>query len=187
MTVALDSVVGITDEDGDPYCAGVTWEDARVITAAHCVDGPEAAHSVGFRDTERNGRFDVTFRYTVLYYNQEQDLAILGPLELVATPARSFLATKTPIYGQQVIAVGHPIGLTYSLTEGVISAPRREMSSGQVWMQVSAPLWFGNSGGPVFNRYGEIVGVASFIAGRVPHLGGAVHLEVLRAAASQVH
>lgn len=66
-------------------------------------------------------------------------------------PVASFESTRT---GQQVVAVGHPMGLDYTITEGIISAKRSGML-----LQTSAPINPGNSGGPLVNDRGEVVGV----------------------------
>ena len=51
-------------------------------------------------------------------------------------------------------AVGHPLGLEYTITDGIISAKR-----GGMLLQTSTPINPGNSGGPLINRRGDIVGV----------------------------
>jgi len=70
--------------------------------------------------------------------------------------------------GDDVYVIGNPLGyLTFTFTEGVLSALDREIktdSSGDAainMFQISAPINSGNSGGPVFNAYGEVIGVAS--------------------------
>ena len=80
------------------------------------------------------------------------------------------------------------MGLAYTVTEGIVSRPRRVggLSDEMVWTQISAPVSGGNSGGPVFNRYGEIIGIVSFRMiswnGSEPHLAGIVHIDTIRAA-----
>lgn len=71
----------------------------------------------------------------------------LRPLGRIA----SFASVRS---GMEVAAVGHPLGLEYTITDGIISAKR-----GGMLLQTSAPINPGNSGGPLINREGEVVGV----------------------------
>jgi len=70
-------------------------------------------------------------------------------------PIASFESARA---GQQVVAVGHPKGLDYTITEGIVSAKRSGML-----LQTSAPINPGNSGGPLVNNRGEVVGVNTMI------------------------
>ncbi|MBN2490180.1 MAG: trypsin-like peptidase domain-containing protein [Planctomycetes bacterium] len=62
--------------------------------------------------------------------------------------------------GDRVFAVGNPLGLSRSVTEGIVSTRYREQE-GKVVIQTTAPINPGNSGGPLFNDRGEVVGVTS--------------------------
>lgn len=60
--------------------------------------------------------------------------------------------------GDKVIAIGHPWGLTWSVSEGIVSAQNRRIdSTPKLLTQIDAYVYPGNSGGPVFNAYGEVV------------------------------
>ncbi|MFO0634029.1 MAG: trypsin-like peptidase domain-containing protein [Nannocystaceae bacterium] len=61
------------------------------------------------------------------------------------------------VVGETVVVIGNPIGLEHTLTDGLVSA--RRVYEGKKFIQMSAPVSPGNSGGPVFNRYGDVVGV----------------------------
>ena len=62
--------------------------------------------------------------------------------------------------GETVYTIGHPQGLDFSITNGIVSALRESLTKVQE-LQISAPISPGNSGGPVFNSFGTLVGVAS--------------------------
>jgi len=62
--------------------------------------------------------------------------------------------------GDKVFAIGNPLGLSRSVTEGIVSTRHREME-GKLVIQTTAPINPGNSGGPLFNDRGEVVGVTS--------------------------
>jgi S1-C subfamily serine protease len=61
--------------------------------------------------------------------------------------------------GEQVVAIGNPLGLEYTLTDGIVSA--RRVYKGRKMIQISVPLSPGNSGGPLLNMEGEVVGVST--------------------------
>ncbi len=67
--------------------------------------------------------------------------------------------------GDWVVAIGNPFGLGGTATAGIISARGRDIQSGPYddYLQLDAPINFGNSGGPVFNTAGEVVGVNTAI------------------------
>jgi len=66
--------------------------------------------------------------------------------------------------GQSVFAIGNPLGLERTVSEGIISSTRRNFN-GQLFIQTTAPINPGNSGGPLFNLRGEVVGVINMKAG----------------------
>lgn len=180
----LDTVVAVMREDstGHRYasCAGVVIGD-RIVTAAHCTREDDTELAVSFHtdyDYQSN-RFSSVHRYYPAYVNTEEDIAILLPLSTDHPPARTVLSQDGWWVGREVVVVGHPYGLVWSIDTGVVSSSMRTDVDGFRWMQISAPVSPGNSGGPVFNRYGEVLGIVSFRA-MEPHLGGAVPLEVIQ-------
>lgn len=61
--------------------------------------------------------------------------------------------------GQEVIAVGNPNGLKFTTTHGIISYLNREIDEDYLFTQIDAPINGGNSGGPLFNLQGELIGI----------------------------
>lgn len=80
------------------------------------------------------------------------------------------LASQMPALGETVTCVGHPRGLYWTYVGGLVSSYRKDMPDGDggkrfgPFLQVSAPVYFGNSGGGVFDSEGKLLGIASFIA-----------------------
>ena len=175
---ALDSVVALVDETGRSYCAGVFVEE-YVLTAAHCVE-PEIEPRVRTRQSEES----VTAR--IVHFDPGTDLAVLSPNAVMGTHAIASLAPFLPRIGDKVIAVGHPLGVSWYITSGLSNGVRSGWD-GQEYFFHSAPISPGNSGGPVFNEYGEVTGINSYILlypnlGSQNHLAAAVPLFVLEAA-----
>lgn len=110
------------------------------------------------------------------------DLALLHA-DGAAIPPHAYaeLANQPPAIGEQVEVVGHQRGLYWSYTHGTVSAYRTTMPIKLTgpWMQVQAPVFFGNSGGGCFDKDGKLIGIASFIA-PAPQASFFVHLRNLR-------
>jgi serine protease Do len=79
------------------------------------------------------------------------------------------IATEIPRKGQDVFVIGNPQGLELSVTKGIISGIRNyntatgQVSDGDDYLQMDAPISSGNSGGPVFNMQGEVVGISTMV------------------------
>jgi S1-C subfamily serine protease len=63
------------------------------------------------------------------------------------------------VVGERAIAIGNPLGLDHTLTDGIISA--RRVFQGRHWIQMSVPISPGNSGGPLFDMKGKVIGVTT--------------------------
>ncbi|MCI8341738.1 MAG: trypsin-like serine protease [Firmicutes bacterium] len=104
----------------------------------------------------------------ILYYNKEEDVAVLEILpktndlgEKVAFP---FLETSNSEYvenGDKIYAIGSPQGLQNSITDGIVSNKQRIGDSGNLYIQISAPISSGSSGGALLNEYAQVIGITS--------------------------
>lgn len=185
MNRALDSTLQLTTADGRVFCTAFISAEV-VVTAAHCVEGDLYVHA-----RTRTGEH-ILLR--VVAVNATQDTAALRPTDGRKLGKGIPLARKAPGYGDEVFVLGHSQGeLTYSLTRGIVSHPKRldGLFPEMVWMQHDAGSVGGNSGGPVMNDRGQLVGITSFgILGRIicgftncpplygrTHISGAVHFE----------
>jgi hypothetical protein len=95
----------------------------------------------------------------ILAENEAQDLALLrikAPKKL--SPVALGDSDKVTV-GERAVSIGNPLGLEHTLTDGVISA--RRMLQGKRMIQMSTPVSPGNSGGPLFNIRGEVIGVST--------------------------
>lgn len=180
----LENTVALESDAGDVFCTGVISEGV-IVTAAHCV-----AQTMSVR--VRRGT--ETFRAFVAKRLVRQDVAVLRTLDYELGKGVPF-ARSAPGYGDDILVLGHSLG-TYenSLTKGIVSHPKRNdgLFVGMLWMQHDAGSINGNSGGPIVNSRGKLVGITSFgiLAAVVcqfncagvyerSHMSGAVHWESL--------
>jgi hypothetical protein len=121
----------------------------------------------------------------VVKVDHDHDLVMLKTVAK-DTPSHHFarLAKSTPHVGDDLHIVGHVSALYWTYFRATVAAYREEnfaiaTSKKGPWLQVSAPIYFGNSGGGAFNYDGELVGICSYIV-RAPNVGFHVHLDTIR-------
>jgi serine protease Do len=97
--------------------------------------------------------------------DEKTDLALLKVESDAGLPVVNFGDSDAARVGQWVLAIGNPFGLNSSVTAGIISARNRDIQSGDYdeFIQTDASINQGNSGGPLFNMAGEVIGVNSAI------------------------
>ena len=113
----------------------------------------------------------------MIKYNSVLDLAVLR-IERNLQPLPIYKGQKKLVRGQRVVAIGSPLGLFNSVSDGIISGFRA--IEGVDMIQFTAPISNGSSGGAVLNMYGEVIGIstAGFDAGQNINL--AVGYEYIR-------
>ncbi len=116
------------------------------------------------------------------------DLAVLR----IPKPSRGVLPTAIPgdsdrlRVGEEVLAIGNPMGLDQTLTRGIISAinrilPETPFSLMEPLIQTDAPINPGNSGGPLLNRCGEVIGINTAIIPEAQNIGFAIPINLAKA------
>lgn len=112
------------------------------------------------------------------------DLAILKIEEIEADPL-SFADPITINEGQKVYALGHPSGLNFTVSQGIVSN-RDRLRNGISHIQIDVSSDPGNSGGPIINERGEVVGIASSTISRSQGLGFAIAIRHILAFAAKL-
>ncbi len=110
----------------------------------------------------------------------ERDLAILGFTPPKELPSLTLGDSDVMAAGDSVIAIGNPLGvLDYSVSGGLLSSVR-VVNEKLTVLQISAPISVGSSGGPLFNTFGEVIGVTTAIIAAGQNLNLAVPANYLR-------
>ncbi|TMM51289.1 Do family serine endopeptidase [Sulfitobacter sabulilitoris] len=131
--------------------------DGRIVTNSHVVDGAQTV-TVKLAD----GR---SFDASVVGSDPMTDIALLKIDADVDLPAVRFGSSAGLRVGDEVVAVGNPFGLGGTVTSGIVSAMSRNINAGPYddFIQTDAAINRGNSGGPLFNNAGEVIGVNTAI------------------------
>jgi serine protease Do len=136
----------------------VDGKEGYVVTNNHVIDGADEI-IVNFND---GTKLKVE---KVLGKDTKTDLALLKVTPKKPLPAVPFGSSDRLKVGDWVMAIGNPFGLGGSVTVGIISAKQRDINSGPYddYLQTDAAINKGNSGGPLFNMEGEVIGVNTAI------------------------
>jgi len=153
------STVLVVADKGEQASIGtgvIMTADGYIITNAHVISGGKdcwIALDTGY-----------TYDAKLVGYSKERELAVLKAVDAADLPAASFGDSDLCRVGDTVYAIGNPLGveLRGTLTDGIISAINRDVQvDGRVMtlLQTTAALNNGNSGGPLINEYGQVVGI----------------------------
>jgi serine protease Do len=152
-----------------------------LITDFHVVEG-ETQISVEVYDVKDGQLERKTYKQVrIIALNKFGDLALLhiedkDAPRFVSVPLGD--SDKVSV-GDRVFAIGSPLGLERTVTEGILSTKTREIEGG-LYLQTSAQINPGNSGGPLFNLRGEVVGVTNMKVSSGEGLGFAIPVEFVK-------
>ena len=141
-------------------------KDGYIVTNQHVIENAEKIRIV---TTDKE-----VYPAEVIGLSKEADIAVLkideNNLEFL-----KFADSDEVKIGERVIAVGSPAGLSFSVTEGIVSATQRIGPNGiRAYIQTDVPINPGNSGGPLVNIKKEIIGINNFKIGGFESLGFAI-------------
>ncbi|MEU6381729.1 trypsin-like peptidase domain-containing protein [Streptomyces sp. NPDC046909] len=192
----LPSVVQI--QASSDLGSGVVYDDkGHIVTNAHVV-GDEKT----FQVTTANSETALTAK--LVYAYPEQDLAVIK-LDKVpdGLKAATFGDSSKVEVGQIVLAMGSPLGLSSSVTQGIVSATGRTVTEGRTgggtgatianMVQTSAAINPGNSGGALVNLDGQVIGIPTLAAtdpdmgdSAAPGIGFAIPASMVKTVADQI-
>ncbi|MBA3899280.1 MAG: trypsin-like peptidase domain-containing protein [Bacteroidetes bacterium] len=133
----------------------------------------------GYSDAVISGpKFKKTLS-AVVFFDPVYDLAFIKLPEGLDMPDMTLGESKTARPGDPIIAIGHPFGLNFTATQGIISKIDNSFNSVN-YLQIDAAINPGNSGGPLLNSAGEIIGVNTFIFSNGNSLSFALPSDILK-------
>ena len=136
----------------------IDGKEGLIVTNHHVIEGADEI-IINFHDGSKLKVDKVVGRDT------KTDLALLKVTPKAALSSVKFGASETMKVGDWVLAIGNPFGLGGSVSVGIISAKQRDINSGPYddYLQTDAAINKGNSGGPLFNMDGDVIGVNTAI------------------------
>ena len=155
-TIKSSNYYGGTSEGVATGSGFILTEDGYVVTNYHVIEGATSVSVVTHDGTE--------YPATIVGTVDTNDIAVLK-VEATGLPAVAIGSSDNLIIGDMVVAIGNPLGeLTATQTVGYVSGKDRDVATDGSLMsmiQTDAAINSGNSGGPLFNMYGEVVGVTT--------------------------
>ena len=158
------STVLVVADRGDKASIGtgvIMTSDGYIITNAHVISGGKScwiALDTGY-----------TYDVRLVGYDEDRDLAVLKAVDAEDLPVAEFGDSGQCRVGDTAYAIGNPLGveLRGTLTNGIISAINRDMvynGHSMTLLQTNAAINEGNSGGPLINMYGQVIGITNMKA-----------------------
>ena len=156
-------VVNTNEAIGSGFAVGTN----SIITNAHVIEDAQTIWIETYGGEE----------YTAYVYAADFDLdiALLVVRDTVFTPLPKADVNAAKI-GEDIYTIGAPKGLSYTLTTGAISAKNREVD-GYYYIQIDAPINTGNSGGPLLNDNGEVLGINTLKFNNSEGIGFAIPID----------
>lgn len=162
---AMPSVVSVISGKGQ--ASGVFVSNNEIITNYHVVSESSTITIL----TSKGESFIVNLKS----YNDSIDLALLEAPSTGSFKGLKLASLSNVKLGSKVIAIGNPYGFGFSVTEGIVSGLNRVGPSGlPIYVQTDVPVNPGNSGGPIININGDIVGITTFKVSNSEGLGFAI-------------
>ncbi|MBR0141948.1 MAG: trypsin-like peptidase domain-containing protein, partial [Ruminococcus sp.] len=148
-------MIEVLKADGEPIASGsgiMIGQGGYILTNCHVLaDG--SVFAVRIENDDK-----VYLTNEIIKYNNVEDLAVIR-IQRKLVPIKVYSQSQNLVRGQKVIAIGSPLGLFNSVSDGIISGFRK--IRGVDMIQFTAPISRGSSGGAVLNMYGELIGIST--------------------------
>jgi len=155
--------------------------DGYLITNFHVIEGETEISVQVYHQIDGQLEYDNYKKVRIIAINKFHDLALLH-IEDKNAPKFKYVtlgSSDALSVGDSVFAIGSPMGLERTVTQGIISTKTRELE-GELYLQTTAQINPGNSGGPLFNLAGQVVGVTNMKITFGEGLGFAIPVELVK-------
>ena len=173
---AVKAVVTIRTDVGQGTGFIIT-EDGYLVTNAHVLSGGREVEAINYEQDIIGAEF--------IGYESNLDIALLkieGNYDKLTLDNSNMVQV-----GEKVIAIGNPLGLQFSVSEGIVSAIHRTgLGDLEAYIQTDAALNPGNSGGPLINKEGKVIGINNFKVGTGENLGFALESNYIKEAVNNI-
>jgi serine protease Do len=151
--------------------------DGEILTNHHVIEGVKGGEA-SIEVTISDGR---KFKARLLGADQERDIALVK-IDAAGLPYAQLGDSDALRVGEWVVAIGNPLGLDHTVTQGIISAKGRQITGPglESFLQTDAAINRGNSGGPLLNLRGEVIGINTAIRPDGQNIGFAVPVNMVK-------
>jgi len=167
---------------GQSIGSGFAVGENCIVTNAHVISNKKQISVVTYEGTE--------YQASLIGMNEIEDIAVLVVVDDVKFPYITMADLSDMKIGDDIYAIGAPKGMAYTLTKGSISAKERIIGS-HSFIQIDAPINEGNSGGPLLNETGAVLGMNTLKMSDSEGLGLAIPIqrvcEYLRSLGLELH
>ena len=151
----------------------IVSSDGYIITNNHVVKNADKVKVTLEND-------DTKYDAKVVGTDPEIDIALLK-IDKKNLPTAKLGDSDALKVGEWVVAIGNPLGYSHSVTAGIVSGKGRRLSTGmESFIQTDAAINFGNSGGPLVNMSGQVVGINTAISAQGQNIGFAVPINMVK-------
>lgn len=156
-------------------------EDGYLITNFHVIEGETEISVEVYPQRDGDLSRETYKQVKIIAINKFHDLALLQIQDKNAPKFKPVVLGSSDALnvGDEVFAIGSPLGLERTVTQGILSTKTRELE-GELYLQTSTQINPGNSGGPLFNLAGEVVGVTNMKITFGEGLGFAIPVELVK-------
>ena len=183
IEISIKSVVTIRTSAGFQGTGFIISNEGYLVTNAHVLADSSgnlvsSIQAITYKQGTKNAEF--------IGVDRELDIALL---KIVGDfNSLEFEDSNNVQIGEKVIAIGNPLGLQFSVSEGIVSAVQREGINGlNAYIQTDAALNPGNSGGPLINKEGKVIGINNFKIGSAENLGFALESNYIKVSVNEIY
>jgi S1-C subfamily serine protease len=157
----------------------VIADGGYIVTNAHVMQGAQAASVITY-----DGQ---THKVTLIGQDANMDIALLKISDAGYSPLTLEDSSNVQV-GEKVIAIGNPLGLQFSVSEGIVSAKDRQGTNGLFdYIQTDASLNPGNSGGPLIDVNGKVIGINNFKLSGSENIGFALESNYIKDTVNNIY
>ncbi len=160
--------ISVTTDGGEVLGSGFFIGDGRIVTNYHVIEGATKINVT----TSDNKEYEIK---TILGFNVSLDIAVLA----IDLDHKYMEMSRDVAGGEDVYALGSPLGLTGTMTKGMVSTASRVIDDVE-YIQIDASISHGNSGGPLVNSYGEVIGINTMYIEGGQNLNFAINIKELQ-------
>ena len=166
---ATVEILATVPMDGEYIGSGFFIGDGMLVTNYHVVEGAEKIQVT----TKDNKKYMVQ---NIIAFDKDLDLAILG---IDSDNDNLIISQAGATVGETIYTLGSPFGLTGTLSAGMVSTASRIIEDVN-YIQINASISPGNSGGPLINAYGEVIGINTMYYENGQNLNFAINIQELQ-------